>query len=290
MIALSPNIQQKLKSYALPVGIALACILAAWLAALATNNLMKEAIVTLGSATQSTNQAEDAPLRFEDFNVLMSKNLLDVLLMAPNTTATGQMIGQTQEARGPVVDTEAVPLSAEPWTLRGTIADDINTRLNRAFILVDGKEGLYRLGDAIKDWTVVAVQRGSVIIEKGGKQERLSMGGGSDFLAKRPDFQRKLNRNRLQAVLRDIPTLMRALVVRPSQVGNTKGLSVVSIDTQSYLNELGLQVGDTLVSLDNQPLQGFGDLANFMTLVNNEVISLEIMRNGQRTIIHYQMQ
>ena len=287
--ALQVRIQQLTKTYAYSTFIVCCCILAAWFAARASNEIAKTPLLVIVNLSQDNEDEATQRPTLDSFTTIIARNLLGVMTIAPN------MADFLDNTTKPTVETSledinAIPISTQPWVLLGTIFDEKDTQKSRAIVLVEGEQSLYNEGDDIKDWKVALVHHGSVVISQGTKQERLVIEGSKNLLADKPDIQRTLRRKNLQAVLRDIPTLMQALVVKPQQVGNRQGLSIVSIDTSTYLSELGLQTGDVLLGLNAKPLRGFGDLAGFMTLVNNDTITLEIMRNGKATIIRYHME
>jgi len=288
--AIQTRLHQLATAYANSTFIICCCILAAWFAASATNEITKDPLLVLASATKGSADSDQQRPTLDSFTNIIARNLLGVLTIAPNVANFLDKSTTSTSQQSTIDDVDAIPISTQPWTLLGTIVDEEATQKSRAIVLVEGEQALYTAGDSIEDWEVILVQRGSVVLSQGERQERLVINGGKDLLADRPDIQRTLKRRKLQAVLRDIPTLMRALVVSPQQAGNRQGLGIVSIDTSTYLNELGLHVGDVLLTLNNSPLRGFGDLAGFMTLVNNDTITLEIMRAGKPTIIRYHME
>ena len=57
-----------------------------------------------------------------------------------------------------------------------------------------------------------------------------------------------------------------------------------------YIEELGLKKVDLLLGANGKPLRGFGDLGGLGDLADKSAITLEVLRNGKKTIIRYDVQ
>lgn len=165
-------------------------------------------------------------------------------------------------------------------------------KASRAVIQVNGAEQPYREGDTIQGWKIALVQRRTVVVAKGGSKERLLM-SEDPILQKedtKPDEQKTVSRARLREELGDVGSLMRAVSVSPQTVGGYQGLRILDMQSGSYIEELGLRKDDLLLGANGKPLRGFGDLGGLGDLADKSAITLEILRNGKKTIIRYDVQ
>ena len=83
---------------------------------------------------------------------------------------------------------------------------------------------------------------------------------------------------------------MRAVSVSPQTVGGYQGLRILDMQSESYIEELGLRKDDLLLGANGKPLRGFGDLGGLGDLADKSAITLEVLRNGKKTIIRYDVQ
>ena len=192
----------------------------------------------------------------------------------------------------PLAAFDALPVSKQGWKLLGTIVNTGPGKASRAVIQVNGAEQPYREGDTIQGWKIALVQRRTVVVAKGGSKERLLM-SEDPILQKedtKPDEQKTVSRARLREELGDVGSLMRAVSVSPQTVGGYQGLRILDMQSGSYIEELGLRKDDLLLGANGKPLRGFGDLGGLGDLADKSAITLEVLRNGKKTIIRYDVQ
>ena len=178
---------------------------------------------------------------------------------------------------------DALPVSKQGWKLLGTIVNTGPGKASRAVIQVNGAEQPYREGDTIQGWKIALVQRRTVVVAKGGSKERLLM-SEDPILQKedtKPDEQKTVSRARLREELGDVGSLT---------VGGYQGLRILDMQSGSYIEELGLRKDDLLLGANGKPLRGFGDLGGLGDLADKSAITLEVLRNGKKTIIRYDVQ
>ena len=82
----------------------------------------------------------------------------------------------------------------------------------------------------------------------------------------------------------------RAFTVTPQTLGGYQGLRIAAIQPGSYIEELGLQKDDLLLGVNGKPLRSFGDVSGLGDLIDKSAITLEVLRNGKKTIIRYDVQ
>lgn len=273
------------------------CIsLIAWFLAKATFALRETALDTPGSASRLTEHAAAAPEPLSAFDGITARNLLGVSVFPPEARrspkgGTGTDSGEESE-RLSAEGIDALPISKQGWKLLGTIVDTGPGKASRAVIQVNGTERPYREGDTIQGWKIALVQRRTVVIAKGGAKERLPMSEDPVFQKEsaKPDEQKAVSRARLREELGDIGALMRAVSVSPQAVGGYQGLRILDMQPGSYIEELGLKKDDLLLGANGKPLRGFGDLGGLGDLADKSTITLEVLRNGKKTIIRYDVQ
>ncbi len=272
----------------------LLCIgLIAWFLALATFSLRERSPETPGGASPLAASAVAAPEPLGAFESINARNLLGVSVFPPEARRDrkgGAGGGGDGEERISAEGIDALPVSKRGWKLLGTIVS--SGRDSRAVIQFDGKELPYREGDTLQGWKIALVQRRTVVLAKGGARERLIMGDAAapQKAEAKPDEQKAVSRAKLREELGDVGALMRNVSVTPQTVGGYNGLRIVNIQSGSYIEELGLRKDDLLLGANGKPLAGFGDLAGLGELADESAVTLEVLRNGKKTIIRYDVQ
>ena len=272
----------------------LLCIgLIAWFLALATFSLRERTTETPGDASPLAGRAAAAPEPLGAFESINTRNLLGVSVFPPEARRNrkgGAGSGGDDEERVSAEGIDALPVSKRGWKLLGTIVS--SGRDSRAVIQFDGKELPYREGDTLQGWKIALVQRRTVVLAKGGARERLIMGDAAapQKAEAKPDEQKAVSRAKLREELGDIGALMRNVSVTPQTVGGYNGVRIVNIQSGSYIEELGLRKDDLLLGANGKPLAGFGDLAGLGELADESAVTLEVLRNGKKTIIRYDVQ
>ena len=268
--------------------------LAAWFFAEATFWLLREPSAGTpynASAPAGRADAETRPLASSEG--INARNLFGAAVFPPGSRhARGTKAEGADEEAIEAGEADALPISKKNWKLFGTIVNSGAHRESRAVIQIDGKEQAYREGDSIQGWKIALVQRRSLVLSKGGTRERLIMGDAAApaRAESKADEQKAVSRSRLREEIADLGALMRNVSVSPQAVGGYRGLRIVALQSGSYLEELGLQKDDLLLGANEKPLTGFGDLASLGDLADKDAITLEILRNGKKTIIRYDVQ
>lgn len=268
--------------------------LAAWFSAEATFWLLRDRPADAPeSGLASGRRAEAEPRPLASFEGINSRNLLGAAVFPPGSRGGRAATAEDgDEAAIEAGEADALPISKKNWKLFGTIVDSGARKKSRAVIQIDGKEQAYREGESIQGWKIALVQRRSLVLAKGGTRERLVMGDAASPPKPegKADEQKAVSRSRLREEIADVGALMRNVSVSPQAVGGYRGLRIVALQSGSYLEELGLQKDDLLLGANEKPLTGFGDLAGLGDLADKDAITLEILRNGKKTIIRYDVQ
>ncbi len=191
---------------------------------------------------------------------------------------------------------ETIPVSKLGWKLLGTVVNSTGRGKNRAVIQIDGRQEPYAEGAEIKGWKVAYIQRRTVVLAKGGRKERLQIEGGAlpqagvAAAARAPALRKSLNRTELRRAMTHPAALMRSVSIRPQALGAYRGLRIVALEQDSYLSGLGLLRDDLLLTANGKALTDLRDLAGFGDLLNEKNIRLEVLREGNKNILDYELQ
>lgn len=267
------------------------CIaLVAWFLARTTFLLRELAPEKLDATSRRAENAAVAPEPLGAFEHIEKRNLLGVAVSPPEKTRSSRnQTGNDEEERLSENGINTLPVSKRGWNLLGTI---VNTEKgqSRAIIRIDGRDQPYREGENLQGWTVAQVQRRMVVLAKGTSRERLIMGDDLPKSDTKADEQKIISRTQLRGQLSDIAALMRSVTVTPQTLGGYQGLRIAAIQPGSYIEELGLQKDDLLLGANGKPLRSFGDVSGLGDLIDKSAITLEVLRNGKKTIIRYDVQ
>lgn len=140
-------------------------------------------------------------------------------------------------------------------------------KINNFYIEIEDKDGVKR-----------------IYIDLKGKLIRSSYDNNKNISDKVKEIDlRKLNLNK------DIFSLMKNIVIKPYRKNGKRGLIVESISDTTLAEELGLQEGDIIISINGMPIINEATLINkLMSTVNNgEPIEIVILRNGKEERIRY---
>lgn len=251
-----------------------------------------ERLETLSEKNMPGSALAEAP---ESFSIIETRNLLRARNLSGGKQGPGgRFLSDNPAAEsGEGEDVDNLPVSKKGWKLLGTIVegtDSIPRKASRAVILHEGKQQAYKLGDSVQGWEVALIRRRTVVLTRGNVRERLLIADEAFPSGKTEGdvtVRKTVDRTRLRQELGDIASLMRDIAAEPQHVGGYQGLRITEIRPGSYVQELGLAPGDLLLGVNNRPLKGFGDLGELAELLNTGKITVEVLRNGKKTLIHY---
>ena len=89
---------------------------------------------------------------------------------------------------------------------------------------------------------------------------------------------------------KEVGALMRSVSMAPQALGAYRGLRIVALEQDSYLSGLGLRRDDLLLTANGEALTDLRDLAGFGELLNEKNIRLEVLRDGKKIILDYELQ
>ncbi len=172
------------------------------------------------------------------------------------------------------------------------------------------KQGLYRVGDSVKDAILKVILRGKVVLRVGDKDEILTMEESSSRRASSPEPQRAVTSSRtstrtrprvstrtirrsdIQESISDINSLLSQAQVRShtSEDGSPGGLSINNIKAGSIYAKMGLRNGDVVQGVGGNPITSPDDILSlYEELKSGSSLSIQIMRNGREYTLNYRL-
>ena len=172
------------------------------------------------------------------------------------------------------------------------------------------KQGLYRVGESVKDAVLKVILRGKVVLRVGDKDEILTMEESSSRRASSPVAERAVTSSRtstatrprvstrtirrsdIQESISDINSLLSQAQVRShtSEDGSPGGLSINNIKAGSIYAKMGLRNGDVVQGVGGNPITSPDDILSlYEELKSGSSVSIQIMRNGREYTLNYRL-
>jgi len=243
--------------------------------------------------TQSISQETDVTHPLSHYQKVNDRNLFKTGKapeIKPNTQA---------------VDTGKIGLTDLNLKLWGTVTGD---EVSAYAVIEDTKarkQNLYRKGDSIQNAVVKLILREEVILNVGGKDEKLeiekivaSKGGRRSYApgrvsgtGGRPTRAQKitLRRSQIEDAMENINDLMGQIKVRPHfENGVPSGLAVSSIKSKSIFRKMGLRNGDIITGVDGQQIETVDDaLKLYENMMSTSSVAVQLKRRGKEKNIEY---
>ncbi len=197
----------------------------------------------------------------------------------------------------------------EPTTLKlnlvGTVVGD---GINSYAVIEDvGKKThiLVRVGDKIQGGEILTIERMRVILKVGEKEQVLAFKDTKPSPAPggipapppgpQPPLEAKevtLNRQEVMDQLNKLPQLMTQVSVAPYfKDGQPAGIGLSRISPGSIFQKMGLQNGDVIVAVEDNPIRSSEDLINlYDSLKNADRVKIQLERRGALTEYEYKIQ
>lgn len=239
--------------------------------------------------------------RFDAYQAIIDRDLFDTAEKTP------------AKFTGPVVDLEKLEQTRLNLKLWGTVSTD-NRKAGVARAVIEEPElhrqGLYRVGDAVQQATIVEIFRNGVVLDVNGKTEKLTIaehkdGKGSGGRPSRaappensarphsgPAKQISLKRNEVDNALENLNQLMNEVKIRPYfKDGQASGFIVSNIARDSVVRDMGLKTGDIVTGINGQEIKTADDaMAFYEQLRAGETLSIELKRRGRPEVIEYKIE
>ena len=212
-----------------------------------------------------------------------------------------------QEETGPAkVDIAALQETRLQLKLWGTVTGNGQ---NAYAVIEDIKQRvqqLYHVEDAILNAIVKEIHREKVILEVDGAFEVLQMeeirgvAGRSNVARlkrdKKPEGSKtlgsksiSLKRERIDEAVNDLGNLMKQVRIRPHyKDGQSDGLTLSGIRSNSIFSEMGFRNGDVIVGVDGKNIESVDDaLSLYENLQSAENVQVQLRRRGRLQTIDY---
>jgi general secretion pathway protein C len=214
---------------------------------------------------------------------------------------TDRNIFGSLEKNGEEVKAEELE-ALEPTSLKVALLGTVTGNERNAFAVIEEtdkrKQGLYKVGDSIKNALVKRILREKVVLSVGGRDEILTM---EEIVSSRSEGRRMfskpvgtdstitVNLEDLQSSLSDINKLLTQARVRPHfKDGEPDGLLINRIKGGSIFARLGLKYGDIAQGINGRPIKGPDDILTFYEqLKSGSQVSLQITRRGKQKTLNY---
>jgi len=203
---------------------------------------------------------------------------------------------------------EDVEITSLKLALLGTIASD-DQKSSRAIIQDTAKreQKLYKVGDSVQNAVIDKILRKQVILNVGGKEEKLMM---KEFKpSEEPSFARSqrgkslkrsrsrgtrastitINRKDIEGSLADINQILSQVRIRPHfKDGTADGLAISRIKRGSIFSKLGLRNGDIIQEINGKGLSNPEDVFKlYEDLKSGSGAALQISRRGRPRTLNY---
>ena len=247
---------------------------------------MVQEVVGNASISQANQIVEVVP----DYQIINNRNIF------------GLSENRQDEKTAEVSDVDILTPTTLKLTLLGTIAA-LNGE-GRAIIRDDitRKQNIYREGDALQGALLKNIFRGKVVLRVDGRDEILIMKKGGEATSQeqetsspqrggRPIINISLNRSEIEAMKDNLGTLLTSVKVRPyMRSGKRVGVIITKIGDKSGIENLGLQKGDVIESINNRAVGNMSDaLMLYEKLKSGGPVSMEMIRRGKERQIRYSL-
>ena len=237
----------------------------------------------------AANAAKSIQLQnqLQDYEIITGRNLFLTTLK----TAPGNQGGEFTDSDQRGAD----------FDLKGTVASNSSF----GFIVVEergGKQKLYRLGDKIGQGKLVRITRNTATITSGDRETTIriketiegALLGGQPLSQRNDGSSRriKLSQQAVTERLSDLRSIMNQAVVRPFlNEGVQEGFIISNIVSNSIYEKMGLQNGDIVLDVNNEPIESAGKLLLLLnSLQSGNSVNLNIKRNDNIQTINYSFQ
>jgi general secretion pathway protein C len=216
---------------------------------------------------------------------------------------------QAPESEPVKVDIEALEETKLQLKLWGTVTGNGQNAYAVIEDLKQRVQQLYHLEESIQNAVVKEIHREKVILEVNGSFEVLQMeeikgtAGGSNVarrtISEKPGSSRtpepkniSLKRERIDEAVNNLGNLMKQVRIRPHfKDGQSDGLTLSGIRSDSIFGEMGFRNGDVIVGVDGKNIQSVDDaLSLYENLQSAENVQVQIRRRGRLQTLNYAVQ
>lgn len=222
----------------------------------------------------------------------------------PLTRPVKTLFGAEPRQGASATSPEPVRETGLDLTLTGVLAREGHPDQRLAVIAGgDGEETVYRVGDRVQGARIVRIESRRVILVRNGvtealklKAERLETGTGPPSggpaqggIRRTGTNHRVVSRGTLKRKLENLPRLLRqAKAVPHKRDGQQVGFKVVNIQQGSVFEDLGIQQGDVIQSVNGRSIRNPKQaLAAYRELRSAKEFRVDVLRDGQPATLQY---
>ena len=193
-------------------------------------------------------------------------------------------------------------------TLKGVLAQRETDRKLALIARGDKEEKVYRMGDRIQGGEIIRIQSRRVILRRNGVTESLKLevkelgrsvaasgsqaGGGGGGIRQTGKHRREVSKSTLQKKLQNLPKLLQqAKAVPHKRNSEAVGFRVVNIQSGSVFQDLGIEEGDVIRSVNGKPVRDPKQaLQAYQDLKSADKFRVDLLREGQQLTLQYAVQ
>ena len=159
------------------------------------------------------------------------------------------------------------------------------------------KQGLFREGDVVAAATIIRIMRGMVVLRVDGRDEILKMEEGdqrSEVGGQRSEGRGvknviKVKKTDIDKAFKNMGKMLAQVRIRPYfSSGKPDGFMVSRIKPGSIFQKMGMQNGDIIQSVNDQPIKSPDEMLKLYNgLKSGSAISLNIKRKGETQNLRY---
>lgn len=174
-----------------------------------------------------------------------------------------------------------------------------NTKDPIAFIkdLETGKQGIYKLGNTIKEAKIIRITKGAVDLEINGTKQTLWLRkAGSNYAAvNNPAILSVdgeniiVSRNALLNETGNIIESVKQVKIKPyCESQQVIGMSIEGVAQDSLIAQVGIRDKDVVTAINNQKIDSYQKALQVFNKVRNQSeIKVSLMRNGETKYLNY---
>lgn len=252
---------------------------------------------------------------FDEYRIIMDRNIFDSRELAPEVKEAPEEVGEVN-LEGPAVKTTL------PIKLISTVSvgDGMDRRSSATVASGRGQGDIYSIGDEKQFSPGVELKKilpdriefvnnrrleyaeiegfggglstgGPISALERGSSARPAGGGAGGGVNEVEEGKFVVDRAEVDQALGNLDQLFTQIRAVPQfEGGKTTGLKLLSVRSGSLFAKLGLQRNDVLERINGQPFDMKKGMEIFGQLKDSDKISIDLIRNGQKTTLEYQIQ
>jgi Type II secretory pathway, component PulC len=244
--------------------------------------LTKQTAAVKNNVSSSVTTDNFQPNQLQDYGIITERNLFLSTLKAESD----------KQSEGVLLDSDEKFMNID---LKGTVACNSSF----GFIFIEErdshKQKLYRLGDKIGSAKIINITRNTAVLRSEGREITLKIKATIEgsLLPNSPGraFSKSmtLSKKTVNENLNDLKSIMNQAVVRPFlNEGIQEGFIISNIAPNSLYEKMGLQNGDIIIDINNNPIQSADNLLQTVNLMQSGgSVTLNVKRNGRIESINY---